>query len=119
MARAASLCFSVRRARDELLRYGKEHYRSRSKETSTLLYELFRAYQEDPDMATCRKNSSARALTNCLKKLPARNAEGLTPEGAAGGLTPEELRATLEDGRATAAGQWLIPQGNGPSSKPQ
>src|SRR6266700_170549 len=35
----------------ELLRYGQEHYRPRSPETSTLLYTLFNAYSEDPDMA--------------------------------------------------------------------
>jgi hypothetical protein len=30
-------------AREELLRYGREHYRPHSQETSTLLYELFKA----------------------------------------------------------------------------
>src|SRR5262249_12705617 len=33
-------------AREELLRYGREHYRPRSQETSTLLFELFKEYSE-------------------------------------------------------------------------
>jgi hypothetical protein len=34
-------------AREELLRYGREHYRPHSPETSTLLYQLFKTYSEE------------------------------------------------------------------------
>jgi len=37
-------------AREELVRYGQEHYRPHSQETSSLLYQLFKAYSEDPAM---------------------------------------------------------------------
>src|SRR5262249_56991633 len=37
--------------REERLRYGREHYRPQSKETSSLLYQLFKAYSEDPTMS--------------------------------------------------------------------
>src|SRR2546430_15571428 len=38
-------------AKAEQRRYGQEHYRPHSSETSTLLYQLFQACCEDPDMA--------------------------------------------------------------------
>ena len=38
-------------ANEEQIRYGQEHYHPHSTETSTLLYDLFTAYSEDPDMA--------------------------------------------------------------------
>src|SRR5439155_16968669 len=37
-------------AREDLLRYGQEHYRPHSQETSSLLYQLFKAYSEEPNM---------------------------------------------------------------------
>src|SRR3954467_1712142 len=57
-------------AKEELLRYGKDHYQPHSKETSTLLYELFLAYQEDPDMATKLDEFVRQSIDELLKKLP-------------------------------------------------
>lgn len=99
-------------AQEDLLRYGKEHYRPRSKETSTLLYELFLAYREDPEMATKLEEFVRQSIDELLKKLPAeKRLEGLSPEERLGGLSPEQLRTALE------AVQRRL-QINGPSSKP-
>jgi hypothetical protein len=99
-------------AREELLRYGTEHYRPRSRETSTLLYELFLAYQEDPEMAKQLEEFVRQSIDELLKKLPPeKRLEGLSPEERLEGLSPEELRATLE------AVQRRL-QANGPASKP-
>jgi hypothetical protein len=100
-------------AREELLRYGKEHYRPRSTETSTLLYQLFLAYQEDPAMANQLEEFVRQSIDELLKKLPPeKRLEGLSPEERLEGLSPEELRAALE------AVQRRL-QANGPSAKPQ
>jgi hypothetical protein len=99
-------------AKEELLRYAKEHYRPRSRETSTLLYELFKTYQEDPDMANQLEEFVRQSIDELLKKLPPeKRLEGLSPEQRLEGLSPEELRAALE------AVQRRL-QANGPS-KPQ
>src|SRR5439155_17954147 len=58
-------------ANEELLRYGKEHYRPRSTETSTLLYELFLAYQEGHDMGSQLEEFVRQSIDELLKKLPA------------------------------------------------
>lgn len=109
-------------AKEELLRYGKEHYRPRSTETSTLRYELFMTYQEDPDMATQLEEFVRQSIDELLKKLPPEERlrglspeerlQGLSPEERLQGLSPEELRVALE-----AAQRRL--QTNGPSPKPQ
>jgi hypothetical protein len=74
-------------AREELLRYGREHYRPRSNETSTLLYELFQTYREDPDMSDKLKEFVRESIDNLLNSL--------TPEERLKGLPAEELRKRL------------------------
>jgi len=59
-------------AREELLRYGKEHLSGpHSKETSTLLYDLFREYSEEPDMPDKLKEYVRESLDKLLASLPA------------------------------------------------
>ncbi len=127
-------------ARADQLRYGKEHYQPRSRETSTLLYELFRAYQEDPDMASQLEEFVRQSIDELLKKLPPqkrleglspeerleglppekrleglspeKRLEGLSPEERLEGLSPEELRAAME------AVQRRL-KANGSSAKPE
>src|SRR5579875_777717 len=78
-------------AREELLRYGREHYRPRSAETSTLLYELFRTYSEDPDMSDKLKEFVRQSIDNLLASLPPEERlKGLPPEERLKGLPPEE-----------------------------
>lgn len=106
----------------EVLDYGRQHYQPRSPETSTLLYELFKAYREDPNMSEELKEFVRQSIDNLLRELPPEKrleglpaeerVKGLSPEERLAGLTPEELRAALE------AVQRRL-QANGPSAKPQ
>src|SRR5262249_7239524 len=81
-------------AREELLRYGRDHYRPHSKETSTLLYELFKEYSEEPDMPDKLKEYVRESLDKLLASLPAEErVKGLTAEELARALPPETLRA--------------------------
>jgi hypothetical protein len=74
-------------ARTELLRYGQEHYRPQSRETSTLLYELFRTYSEDPNMPEQLQEFVRQSIDQLLESLP--------PEKRLQGLSAEELRKRL------------------------
>lgn len=74
-------------AREDLLRYAREHYRPHSPETSTLLYELFKTYSEDPAMSEKLKEFVRESIDQLLKSLP--------PEERLKGLPPEEFRKRL------------------------
>lgn len=81
-------------AREELLRYGREHYRPHSKETSTLLYDLFKQYSEDPAMPDKLKEYVRESLDKLLASLPAEERlKGLSAEEVARALAPETLQA--------------------------
>ncbi len=96
-------------AREESLRYGKEHYRPRSQETSTLLYELFKAYSEDPAMPEKLEEFVRQSIDDLLKSLPAEERlKGLSAEEIVRALPPETREALARQLRA-----------NGPSPKPQ
>jgi hypothetical protein len=92
-------------ARQDLLRYAKEHYRPHSKETSTLLNELFKAYNEDPDMPKVLDEFVRESIDELLKKLPAEERlrrlpaeerlKGLSAEEILKGLPPETLEALV------------------------
>lgn len=96
-------------AKEELLQYGREHYRPRSAETSTLLYDLFRVYEEGKEMderlKAYAREVKARLLASMspeerlqglsteewLKVLPPEERlRGLPPEERLKGLSPEE-----------------------------
>jgi hypothetical protein len=83
-------------ARAELLRYGQEHYRPHSRETSTLLYELFRTYSEDPNMPEQLQEFVRQSIDQLLESLPHEELrKRLSPEERLEGLTAEELRKRL------------------------
>jgi len=116
---AMLLLFSDRK---DLLKYSKEHYQPRSNETSTLLYQLFKTYSEDPNMAEELKEFVRETLDELFQSMPLEELRkrlsteqrlaGLSPEERLQGLSPEEQRAVLE----------LLQrrfQPNGPSEKPQ
>ena len=101
-------------ARDESLRYGREHYRPRSPHTSTLLFRLLQAYQEDPEMANAKLQEFVRqTLDEMLQALtPEERMKGLPAEERLKGLPaeeilealPPEMRAILEQhGRGNGA----------------
>jgi hypothetical protein len=105
-------------AREELLRYGKEHYRPRSQETSTLLYELFKVYSEDPNMPDLLHEFVRQSIDKLLKSLPAEERlKGLPAEERLKGLSAEEIVRALPAETLEALARHL--QANGPSSKPQ
>jgi hypothetical protein len=75
-------------AREELLRYGQRNYQPYSRETSTLLFELFTAYNEDSDM-------SDKKLKEFVRESVDKFLAGLSTEERLKGLPAEELRNHL------------------------
>jgi hypothetical protein len=103
-------------AKEELVRYAAAHYQPHSKETSTLLLRLLRAYREDPEMANKLDEFVRETIDELLKELPPKKRlEGLSPEQRLEGLSPEEL----EELRVAVAAAQRRLQSNGPSAKPQ
>jgi hypothetical protein len=104
-------------AREELLRYGREHYRPHSPETSTLLYELFKAYSEEPDMPDKLKDFVRQSIDDLLASLPAEELrKRLSVEERLAGLTAEEVVRALPPETLEALARQL--KANGHSSEP-
>jgi hypothetical protein len=102
-------------AREELLRYGREHYRPHSKETSTLLYELFKEYSEEPDMPDKLKEYVRESLDKLLASLPAEERlKGLPAEERLKGLSAEELARALPPETLQALARLLKANGHSP-----
>jgi hypothetical protein len=100
-----------------LLRYGQEHYRPHSKETSTLLYELFKAYSEDPDMPEKLQEFVRQSIDQFLKSLSAEERlKGLSPKERLEGLSAEEVVRALPPETLDALARQL--KANGSSPKP-
>jgi hypothetical protein len=114
-------------AREELLRYGREHYRPHSPDTSTLLYELFKAYSEDPAMADKLKDFVRQSIDELLQSLPAEERlkglpaeellKGLPAEERLKGLSAEEVLRALPPETREALARHL--KANGSPAKPQ
>lgn len=106
-------------AREELLRYGREHYRPHSTETSTLLYELFKTYSEDPTMSEKLQEFVRQSIDQLLKSLPPEERlKGLPPEERLKGLSADEVVKVMNalpiEIRAELARQL---KANGPAPK--
>jgi hypothetical protein len=105
-------------AREELLRYGREHYRPHSQETSTLLYELFKAYSEESDMPDKLKEFVRQSIDELLTSLPAEELrKRLSVEERLKGLSAEEMIRALPPETLEALARQL--KANGQSSKSQ
>jgi hypothetical protein len=105
-------------AREELIRYGQEHYRPHSPETSTILYELFKTYSEEPDMPEKLKDFVRQSIDELLRSLPAEELRKRLPvEERLRGLSAEELARALPPEILEALARHL--KANGSSSKPQ
>jgi len=133
-------------ANEEALSYGRQHYRPRSRETSTILYKLFTAYAEDPEMSEKVKEFARQVIDELLSNMPAEELrrrlsaaerlEGLPPEERVKGLPPEErvkglppeerlkglsaedvLRALSPEVREALARELKTPKTNGASPK--
>jgi hypothetical protein len=78
-------------ARDDLVRYGTTHYRPRSPETSTLLYQLFERYRLEGVLMPDAKEELQKLFRETIKEVLGK----ATPEERLEGLPPEELRKHL------------------------
>jgi hypothetical protein len=100
-------------AREELLRYGREHYRPHSKETSTLIFDLFNEYSEDPNMPDKLKEYFRESLDRILASLPPEERmKGLPAEERVKGLSAEELARALAPETLQALTQLLKANGH-------
>jgi hypothetical protein len=107
--------------RVEQVRYGSEHYRPRTHELTTLFYDLFKRYSEDPDMSKELQEYARERIKELLKDVPPEERlEGLLAEERLKGLSPEERLKGLSPEELEAM-EVLIRQrkANGPSTKPQ
>lgn len=96
-------------AREELLRYGRDHYRPNSPETSTLLRELFTTYSEELAMSDKLKEFVRQSLDELRASLSVEERlKGLSAEQIVHGLPPETLEELAR-----------LLKANGQSSKPQ
>lgn len=83
-------------AREDLLRYAKEHYQPHSQETSTLLYELFKTYSEDPTMSDKLQEFVRESIDQLLKTLPPEELrKRLSPEERLKGLSADDVVKAL------------------------
>jgi hypothetical protein len=85
-------------ASQEQIRYGVEHYRQRSDETSSLLLRLFENYQrEGLNMPYTMADFRRDFVKDHLKDLtPEERLEGLSAEELLKGLSPEVIEALLK-----------------------
>lgn len=115
-------------AREELLRYGRDNYRPHSPETSTLLYELFKEYSEEPDMPDKLKEYVRESLDKLLASLPAEErlrglpAEDVTrilsPQERLKGLSAEEVARALSPETLEALSRLLRTNGHSAEDSP-
>jgi hypothetical protein len=103
-------------AQQDLLRYGADHYRPRSRETSTLLLQLFQRYRlEATLMPDALEQFAEETIRELLKELPAeKRLEGLSPEKRLEGLSPDELLAALTPEARAQLAQRLKDYGPAP-----
>jgi hypothetical protein len=104
-------------AREELLRYGREHFRPHSSETSTLLYKLFNAYSGDPTMPDKLKEFVRETIDELLQSLPAEERlKGLPAEDRLKGLSADEVIKGLPPEVLEAIARRLKANGSEPKS---
>jgi len=92
-------------AREELVSYGRAHYRPHSPETSSLLYNLIKDLEEDPNMSDAMKELVRQTIDEILAKTPAEELrkrlsakerlEGLSAEEVMRDLSPEVREALV------------------------
>jgi hypothetical protein len=112
--------------RKELVSYGKAHYRIHSSVMSTVLLELFKMYEEDPDVADDLKEFARKALDEFLNSLPPderlkglpakERVKGLSPEERMEGLSVEDVLRSLPAEDVEAFARKLKPNGSPPKS---
>lgn len=96
-------------ARLDLLQYGREHYRQKSSETSTLLLQLFEQYRlEAKLMPDLLEEFAQTTIDVLLKRLPLqKRLEGLSAVERLQGMSMDELLAALPPEERAALAQKL------------
>lgn len=105
-SRSATPCCTSS-AKDDLLEFGRQHYRIRSPETSSLLRLVFLKYQEESlTMPDLLEEITRQTIDEILTKLPPEELrkrlspkerlEGLSPLERLEGLSPEEVASLVE-----------------------
>jgi hypothetical protein len=104
-------------ASGELFAYGAQHYRIRSAETSTLLAQLFRRYQEEAlTMPDLLEEFTRETIDQLLRELPIeKRLEGVPLEKRLEGLSPEEVLAALSPESRAALARLLKTNGANPN----
>ena len=103
-------------AREDLLRYAREHYRPHSPDTSSLLYKLFKAYSEELNMSDKLKEFVRQTIDELLQSLPPEERlKGLPPEERLKGLSADEVAKALPPDVLEALARRL--KANGPAPK--
>jgi hypothetical protein len=97
-------------ASQEQVRYGAEHYRQRSDETSTLLHRLFEQYRKEGvdvpyTMADFRRDYVKEHLQDLT---PEERLKGLSPEQVLAALSPEHFLAGLSPEAREALRRHLL-----------
>ena len=105
-------------ARTDLLRYGAEHYRLRSEETSTLLLQLVQRYRLEVELMPDELAELAReTIAELLKTTPLKERiKGVSADELLAALSPE-IQEELAD-RLKDRGSRKDPGGNGPEHGP-
>jgi hypothetical protein len=105
-------------AREELLRYGREHYRPHSQEVSSLLFQLFKAYSEESDMPDKLKEFVRETIDEILSNMPAEELlKRVSPQERLKGLSADEVVKALPPEIREEVTRQL--KANGSSSQPQ
>jgi hypothetical protein len=103
-------------AREELLRYGQQHYHPHSSETSSFLLKLFSAYGEDMTSSEKLQKFARESIEELLNSLPPEELrKRLAPEERIKGMTVEELAKVLPPEIIEAIRK--LPPRNGSGSK--
>ncbi len=104
-------------ARADLLRYGAEHYRLRSEETSTLLLQLFQRYRLEATLMPDMLEQLARETIDELNQMTAEeHRKRLTTKERLEGLSVDELLAALPPEIRAALAQRLRDNSSLPKS---
>jgi hypothetical protein len=84
-------------ARLDLLQYGREHYRQKSAETSTLLLQLFQQYRLEANlMPDLLEEFAQKTIDDLLRTLPVeKRLEGIPAEQRLKGLSAEEVLTVM------------------------
>jgi hypothetical protein len=114
-------------AREELVRYGQEHYKPHSQEISTILYQLFSLYCEDKNMSEKVKDFVRQTIDDMLKSLSPEELlkrvtaeerlKGLPVEERLKGLSAEELLRALPPETLEMLTRKIKANGSAPKSE--